>query len=364
MIRDIGVVGTGLWESEPIGNEVFAHLQTGVEVQDPYRGCRDDDGVVRVAGAELHPGEHDRTIAAVERSFTDPFRGAKRRRWFPEDLRVSDAETDAARRALDDAGIGPQDVGAVLVHSFLPDELNPKNGPLIADHLGITSALAFDVDSVCNSALTQMMVGASLIRSGQARFVLCTQSIAYSRVRDSNASSTVMEADMASAYVLGRVPGCEMAFAWRTAGELHAAISLEWRRPSAAPRTPYWKGPSEQLLIGFDRELQKRVNADVARYATETTSEVLRVAEAELDDVELFVTHQPMSWFRPYMEDTLGLRDGVAFDTFEEYANINSPSVTASLHEARRAGRLERGTRALIYCPAAGYTYGAVSLRW
>lgn len=364
MIRDVGVLGTGLWESEPIGNEVFAHLQTGVAVQDPYRGCRDDDGVVRVAGAELRPGTHDRAIAAVERSFTDPYRGAKRRRWFPAELRVSEAETAAARGALADAGVDPSELGAILVHSFLPDGLNPKNGPLIAENLGVRGALAFDVDSVCNSALTQMMVGASLIASGQARYVLCTQSIAYSRVRDPNASSTVMEADMASAFVLGRVPGCEMAFAWRTAGELHAAIALEWRRPVGAAPSSYWKGPSEQLLIGFDRELQKRVNADVARYAVETTEEVLRAAETRLDDVELFVTHQPMSWFRPYMEDTLGLRDGVAFDTFEEYANINSPSVTASLHEARRAGRLDRGTRALLYCPAAGYTYGAVSLRW
>ena len=114
----------------------------------------------------------------------------------------------------------------------------------------------------------------------------------------------------------------------------------------------------------FDQQLQQRVNGEVARYAEITVAEALARAQRSLDDVELFVTHQPMSWFGAYMEDTLGLRDGVAFDSFEEYANINSPSITASLHEARRAGRLERGTRALIYCPAAGYTYGAVALRW
>lgn len=364
MIRDVGVLGTGLWDGPPITNEVFAHLQSGVEVQDPYRGRRGDDGVVRVAGAELVPGTHDRAIAAVERSFTDPYRGAKRRRWLPEDLPVSKAETEAARSALVDAGVVPGDVDALLVHSFLPDGLNPKNAPLIARALGITGGLAFDVDSVCNSALSQMMVGASLIATGQARHVLCTQSIAYSRVRDPNASSTVMEGDMASAYVLGRVPGAEMAFSWRTAGELHAAISLEWRRPAGQPAPPYWRGPGERLLISFDQQLQQRVNGEVARYAEITVAEALARAQRSLDDVELFVTHQPMSWFGAYMEDTLGLRDGVAFDSFEEYANINSPSITASLHEARRAGRLERGTRALIYCPAAGYTYGAVALRW
>jgi 3-oxoacyl-[acyl-carrier-protein] synthase-3 len=364
MIRDIGVVGMGLWDGEVITNEVFPKAQSAVEVRDPYRGCRGDDGVVRVAGAELVPGKHDRTIAAVEYSFTDPFRGARRRRWFPADLPVSDAETEAATKALSDAGLTAKDVDALLVHSFLSDGLSPKNSPLVAHKLGITNGLALEVDSVCNSALSQMMFGSSLIATGQARNVLCVQSIAYSRLRDPNASTTFFEADMASAYVLGKVPGAEMSFSWRTAGHKHAAISLGWRRPTGALPTPYWEGPRERLLISFDRELQKHVNTDVAHYAQVTCSEALGRAEVELRDVDLFVSHQPMSWYTAYMEDSLGLRNGIAFSTFEEYANINSPSVVANLFEARRAGRLARGSRVLSYCPAAGYTYGAVALRW
>jgi 3-oxoacyl-[acyl-carrier-protein] synthase-3 len=190
------------------------------------------------------------------------------------------------------------------------------------------------------------------------------QSIAYSRLRDPLASTTVFEADMASAFVLGRVPGARMAFSWRTAGEKHAAISLEWRRPTGAGPGRFWQGPSERLLISFDRELQKHVTTDVARYAKITCGEALDRAELTLGDIELFVSHQPMSWYTAYMEDTLGLADGIAFATFEEYANINSPSVTASLYEARRAGRVQRGTKVLLYCPAAGYTYGAVAMSW
>ncbi len=365
MIRDIGVLGIGLWGAEPITNEVFgAEFQRSAATSDPYRGRRGDDGIVRVAGAELVPGKHDRAIAAVEHSFSDPYRGARRRRWFPPDMPVSDAEVAAAKSALADAGLGIEDIDAILVHSFLPDGLSPKNSPLVAHKLGFRGGLALEVDSVCNSALSHMMLGASLIASGQARRVLCVQSIAYSRLRDERASATVFEADMAGAYVLGPVPGAQMAFSWRTAGELHAAISLGWRRPTGTPQPPYWQGTGERLLISFDRELQGLVNAQVAEYATLTAAEALGRAGWSIDEIELFVSHQPMSWFTAYMEDTLGLADGVAFSTFEEYANINSSSVTASLCEAKRAGRLERGTRALIYCPAAGYTYGSVALRW
>ncbi len=365
LLRDIGVIGLGLWEAEPIGNEIFdGSGREQAEVKDPYHGCRSADGIVRVAGAELIPGTHDRTLAAVERSFGDPFRGARRRRWFPDDLPVSDAETDAARRALADAGLEPGDVDALLVHSFLPDQLNPKNSPLVADKLGIRRAFTLEVDSVCNSALSQLRVGASLIAAGQARHVLCVQSIAYSRVRDPKVSTTVIEADMASAFVLGPVPGAAMTSAWRTAGELHGAIRLEWRRPTGAPPPSYWQPTADRLLISFDRELQRQVNADVATYAKSTCKTVLEQIGWEIADVELFVSHQPMSWFTPYMEDTLGLADGVGFSTFEEYANINSASVTASLHAAKQAGRLVPGTRVLLYCPAAGYTYAAMALQW
>ena len=365
MIEGVGIVGIGLWDGPVVTNEVFGNrFGEHAQVRDPYLGCRGDDGVVRVAGVELVPGTHDRTIAAVEASFRDPYRGARRRRWFPEDLPVSDAEADAARNALADAGIEPTGVGALLLHSFLPDGLNPKNSALVAHKLGITGAPAWEVDSVCNSALTQMQVGAALIAAGQAEYVLCIQSIAYSRLRDPNASTTVFEADMASAFVLGPVPGASMVFAWRTGGDRHGAISLEWRRPSAGPSTPYWRGPGERLLISFDGELQKKINGEVAEHAETTCKEALQGAEMRLQDVELFVSHQPMSWYTAHMEDTLGLADGIAFDTFEEYANINSASVTASLYEARRAGRTARGRPVLLFCPAAGYTYCAVAMRW
>jgi 3-oxoacyl-[acyl-carrier-protein] synthase III len=169
---------------------------------------------------------------------------------------------------------------------------------------------------------------------------------------------------MASAFVLGPVPGAEMAFSWRTDGSLHAAISLQWSAPSGAPGRRYWERSDERLLIRFDHELQQRVNREVAQHAVVTTAEALARAEMRLRDVELFATHQPMSWYGAFMDDVLGLADGVSCSSFEDYANVNSASLPASLHDARRAGRLPRGSRVLLFCPAAGYTYGAVAMRW
>lgn len=364
-LAGVGILGTGLWESEPVDNTRFAaEALAGREARDPYRGRKDDGGSVRIAGMELSPAQYPRTLAAIEHAFRDPFRGARRRRYFPADLKTSEAEADAAKHALEDAGLLPSEIDAVLVQSFLPDEIQPKNAALVAHALGIRSAMAFGVDTICNSVISQMHVGAALIASGQAKHVLCVVSAAYSRVADPGASSTVQEADMAGAFVLGPVPGARMDFAWRVDGRLHAAIRLAWDHPSGAARRRWWEQADERLLIRFDPELQQQVMGEIADNARVVCAEALGRAELATPEVQTFLSHQPMAWYGAFIADVLGLADGVVFDSFEEYGCVNSAGIATSMHEARRAGRLERGTRALIFSPAAGYTFGAVAVRW
>lgn len=365
IIDDIGIVGTGVWEGDVVTNADLAHrIAEGPQVKDPYHGRRTSDGVVRIAGMTLESPRYDRTIAAIGRSFEDPFRGTKRRRFFPSSLRVSDAEAEAARKALAAASLGPDDIGAVLVQSFLPDEVQPKNAALVAHKLGITRAPAWEVDSVCNSPLTHLTVGSSLILSGFARHVLCVQSAAYSRVSDPTSSSSLQEGDMAAAFVLGPSQGTRMSSSWRTDGELHGAIKLHWAPPSGAAPRRWWERSQEVLSIGFDPVLQARVMAEIAANCRTVCDEVLARMEMRRDEIDIFIGHQPMSWYSAFMEDVLELGDGVAFDTFEEYATINSGGISATLHEALRRGRIKKGSNVLVFGPSSGYTYGAMAIRW
>lgn len=365
IVRDIGIVGVGLWQGEVVTNERFsAARMLDAPVKDPYRGCRSDDGTVRIAGLTLTPHQHRRTIAAIEQSFLDPFRGTRRRRFFADEMKVSDAETEAAQRALADAGLKASDIDVVLTHSFLADEVQPKNAGIIAHNLGITRGPAWELDSVCNSPLSQMTVGSSLIMSGFAKHVLCTQSVAFSRVSDAGVSSSIQEGDMASAFVLGPSPGARMTCSWHTDGSFHAAIKLHWTSPARSRPRRWWERSQESFLIGFDPVLQEKVMGSIAQQASAVSEAALLAAEMRKDEIDIFISHQPMSWFRAFMEDTLELPDGKAFDTFEEFANINSASVTASIGEARRSGRIGPGKKVLLFCPAAGYTYGALAIHW
>ncbi|MCS6915861.1 MAG: 3-oxoacyl-[acyl-carrier-protein] synthase III C-terminal domain-containing protein [Myxococcales bacterium] len=363
--RDIGILGVGLWDGEVITNDFFGpdYLRRA-QAREPFRGIRGDDGTVRIAGLVLDPRQHARTIAAIERSFADGYRGTVRRRRFPDHLKASEAEADAARKALADAGLQPSEVDLLLVQSYLPDVPQPKNAGLIAEQLGIRNAASWEVDSLCNSVISQANVAAALIHSGQVRHALCVQSVAYSRTSNPGTSAAVLDGDMASAFVMGRRPGAQMTFAWRTDGRLHDSFQLRWMTPAEAPPRRYWEPSQERLLVYHDEALQREVMSGIAEHARIVCTEVLRRLEIKLEEVELFLSHQPLAWFSAFMEDVLGLPDGIAFHTFEEYASINSCSIAASMCAARKQGRLRPGTKLLLFGPATGNVYGAAAMRF
>jgi 3-oxoacyl-[acyl-carrier-protein] synthase III len=363
-LRGIGILGLGVWDGPVVTNAAFPDVSRAAIPIDPYKGKRDDSGVIRIAGMELHPSSHPRTIAAIQKGFGDPFRGSVRRRILPPDTVMSDVEADAGKRALEDANVSASDVDAVLVQSFMPDQLQPRNAALVAHKCGITNGAAWEVDSICNSAVSQLHVAASLIAAGQAKHVLCTQSVAYSRVRDPGVSASFQEGDLATAFVVGKREGATIDFAWETDGALHGAIKLAWDRPTGSAARDWWQQAPERLVIRWDDELQAKVMSEVGDHAKKVCGKALWQAEARMEDIDVFVTHHPMNWFVAFMEDTLGLKEGVTISTFEDYASVNSACVPASLARGVREGRITPGKHVLLFCPGAGYTYGAAVIRW
>lgn len=169
---------------------------------------------------------------------------------------------------------------------------------------------------------------------------------------------------MASAFVLGPSPGTRMAFSFRTDGSLHSAIKLHWAPPSGARARRWWEGAPEALIIGFDPEKQAQLMGQIADHAPIVCGEALDRAEMKAEGLDVFITHQATYWQSSFIEDVLALPRGVGFETFDEYANINSAGIPASMCHARKAGKIASGKKVLLFGPAAGYTYAAAAIHW
>ncbi|HWL88731.1 MAG TPA: hypothetical protein VNO21_23170, partial [Polyangiaceae bacterium] len=262
-ISDIGVLGIALFSGDVVENSAFPEALKAARAPDPFRGRRSDDGTIRIAGMEFTHPKWSRTIRAIERAFDDPFRGSRRRRYFPAHMLPSDAEAEAGKRAIADAGLTGDRIDALLLQSFLPDEIQPSNPALVAHKMGLSNLPSWGLDSLCNSPISQLQVAAALIASGQAEHVLCVHSAPYSRVRDPSSSLTFQEGDMAAAFVVGPSPGTRLHFAWRTDGRLHPAIRVAWAIPQNAPPRRFWEPSQERLMNVWRDDLQAEVMGEL-----------------------------------------------------------------------------------------------------
>jgi len=155
-----------------------------------------------------------------------------------------------------------------------------------------------------------------------------------------------------------------MSFGWRTDGSLHSAIKLQWAPGCGTPARRWWEPASDALHIGFDLALQAKVMGKIAENALVVCGEALERGQLRREDLDVFITHQATYWQSSFIEDTLGLKDGIGFETFEHYANINSAGIPASILHARQSGAIAPGSRVLLFGPSAGYTYAAAAIQW
>lgn len=361
-VRAVGLLGLGVALPPRVRDNSF---WDGVLTQRDERQRRGDVlAVERTAQGQATqmPKEIADAIAATG---DDLFRGARERRVIDDDALASDLEVEAARAALDDAGVRPEDVDLVLVHSLVPDVLIPSNAPAVQDKLGCTRAAAWSLDVGCASFHAQLMTADALIRAGAHRIVLIVQSHTGTRSVDPRTVASTNFGDAAAAAVVGAVPdGFGLLGQWqRTDGSLRDGIVLAPVVDGVAERS-WWKTPVVPQLASFAHDIGKMAGLRAGEFCREACGGALETAGLTLDDIDLYIGNQSLGWFVDACRRSLGLPPERAFETFAEVANIGEAAILFNLHAARSRGRLRHGDRVLLYSPAAGFTRAAAVVRW
>lgn len=285
--------------------------------------------------------------------------GIRERHIADPEIATSDLAVEAGKAALTEAGLGIEDVGAVIVATASPDHMIPGTAPLVSAALG-TEVAAFDVNAACSGFIYGLRVGGGMVATGSGP-VLVIGAETLSRVVDpTDRSTAVLFGDGAGAAVL--VPDASARLGPFDLGADGSDPSMLYS-PAGGTRRPV----SQEVLDERAQYLVMR-GGDVYRNAVARMSAsakaVLDAAELDIDDVDLFVGHQANLRILDAVAQRLGIAPERSHLTVDRHGNTSAASVPMALVDARDHGRLTPGDTVLVAAFGAGLTWGACLLTW
>ncbi|MBV1855133.1 3-oxoacyl-ACP synthase III family protein [Catellatospora tritici] len=275
---------------------------------------------------------------------------------------TSDLAAYAAQAALDQAGLGAEDIDYLIVSTSTPDSPQPPTANLVQDLIGAPNAACFDINVVCSGFVYGVDIARALVERRPGSRALVVASDVYSRILDfGDHRTSVLLGDGAGAAVIGAVSApyglLETHLASR--GDAHRLIRVE-AGGSRLPTSP------DTIAEGghFFRMDGRGVRDFVMEHVPPAVADLAQRAEVALDRIDHVVPHQPNGVLLTELVARCGLAGATTHRTLERYGNIGSASVPVALDHANRAGLLAPGDLVLLAAFGGGMSIGASLLRW
>jgi 3-oxoacyl-[acyl-carrier-protein] synthase-3 len=302
----------------------------------------------RVSNAELAEQVDTSDQWIVERT------GIRSRYLAADGETTASLATDAARRALDHAGLVPTDIGLIVLATATPDQTFPSSATKVQAALGIDDCIAFDVHAVCTGFLYALSIADSMLRAGNAQRALVIGSETFSRILDwEDRATCVLFGDGAGALVLTAEDG--------ERGILATKLHADGRHNDLLFVDG---GPSTTGTVGKLRMKGREVFRHAVVNLADVLNEVLSDAGLSAAEVDWVVPHQANARILDATARKLGLPAEKVVVTVDEHANTSAASVPLALDTAVRDGRIKRGDLVVLEAMGGGFTWGAAALRY
>lgn len=288
--------------------------------------------------------------------------GISERRLAASHEATSDLAVRAAREALDNAGISPEELDLIIVTTVTPDMFFPATACLVQEQLQAFHAAAFDLEAACTGFIYGLTIGCQFIAAGAYRYVLVIGADTLSRITDySDRSTCVLFGDGAGAAVLAPcAPG---------AGILSTFLGADGRGaelltlPAGGSRLP----ASAETVLARQHYIQMNGN-EVFRFAVriigEASEKALAKAGLTQQDIDVLIPHQANQRIIEAAVKKLDMTADKVEINLDKYGNMSNASIPVALHEAWQKGKIKAGKHILLVGFGAGLTYGAAVVRW
>ena len=266
---------------------------------------------------------------------------------------------NAARAALDHAGIDAQQIDLIVLGTSTPDNTFPATAVAVQHGLGITHGAAFDLQAVCSGFIFALATADNFLRTGAYKRALVIGAETFSRILDWNDRGTcVLFGDGAGAVVIKAEQGSGtsadrgvLANALHSDGRQHDILYVDG-------------GPSSTRTTGFLRMEGKEVFKHAVVNMAAVVGEVLTKAGLASKDIDWLVPHQANKRIIDGTGRKLGLPADRVVVTVDKHANTSAASIPLALDAAVGDGRIKRGDLLLLEGIGGGLAWGASLVRW
>ena len=273
---------------------------------------------------------------------------------------LDDLSTQAARRAMESAGVTPEELDYIICTTVSAERTTPAQACVIQQALGATCP-AFDLNAACAAFVFALDVADGLFVRGRAERILVVSAEMMSRTCDwTDRATCVLFGDGAAAAVLGQ--GGE--------SPLYTHLTTEGNRDAINIPTPAGNCPFSQLdYSGPEHSPYLHMRGrEVFKFAvTSIVAEIHRMCEecgVELSDIDHFVFHQANKRILDAAVERLGIEPARVVYTIAQTANVSSACIPLSLDTLARNGELKEGDLVALSGFGAGLVTGTMLLRW
>jgi 3-oxoacyl-[acyl-carrier-protein] synthase-3 len=281
--------------------------------------------------------------------------GIRERHIAAEGEFTSDLATQAARAALDAAGLVPDDIDLLLVATTTPDLVFPSTACIVQSKLGMTNGKpAFDLQAVCSGFVYAMSVADQFIKTGAAKHVLVIGAETLSRITDWNdRGNCILWGDGAGAVVLG---------ASSEPGIIATHIHADGRHKELLRTTTgVSSGMGEPALMRMEGNAVFKMAVNTL---DRIVDETLEANGLQKSDIDWLVPHQANIRIITATAKKLGMSMDNVVTTVAGHGNTSAASVPLAFDVAVRDGRIQRGQTVLMEAFGGGFTWGSALLKY
>ena len=284
--------------------------------------------------------------------------GIKQRHIAAEDEMTSDLAYQAALDAIQDANISATEIDLIILATSTPDQVFPSTAVKLQDLLNIRSGAAFDIHAVCSGFIYALSMADNFIKSGKYKKILVVGSEVYSRILDwKDRSTCVLFGDAAGAFIL---EGQEKDFI--NTGIIESVIRSDgqYRSKLYCDGGPSMKISSDCFINMDGKEVYKHA----VEKQTVIVEDLLDSLGINIDAIDWFVPHQANLRILQTTAKKLKLKEEKIIVTVDRHANTSSASIPVAMATAIKEHKIKRGDMLLLEAFGAGFTWGAILLRY